>query len=199
MSCARKPLERDAVTHFMVPVADRAVDASPEPAAEPAPDPAPEPSPEPAGPVIPAENREKGVPPDATTAEAGARLLFQAIQQDDPDLAREFFFPAGAFDLVKNMDEPSRYHRKLAAWYEEDIHAEHSRYFGIKTMEFDSFEMGGCTWKEPLSQGNRLPYWSCRNSRIIARSGAKKFDFRIRALINWGPRWYVIHLGPIRS
>jgi hypothetical protein len=200
VSCAPKPAGHDAVTSFIVPArAAPADDPGPDPVPEPVAEPATEPAPEPTGPVIPPENREKGVPPEASTAEEGARLLFEAIKQDDPSLAAEFFFPAPAFDLVKNMDDPSNYHRKLEAWYAEDIHAEHGRYFGVHAMEFDSFEMGGCTWKEPLTQGNRLPYWSCRNSRIIVRSGTKKFDFRIKVLINWGSRWYVIHLGPIRS
>ncbi len=198
-SCARKPVEQDAVTRFIVPPTKASLDPQPDPPSEPAAEPADDPAAEPGGPVIPLENQEKGAVPDATTAEEGARLLFQAIKQDDPTVAGDFFFPAEAFDLVKNMDDPSNYHRKLEAWYAEDIHAEHGRYFGVKAMEFDSFELGGCTWKEPLSQGNKLPYWSCRNSRIITRSGAKKFDYRIRALINWGSRWYVIHLGPIHS
>jgi hypothetical protein len=201
VSCAPKPVEQDSVTRFIVPTQRvAATDPKPDPVTEPvAEDIHAGPAVEPAEPVIPAGNQEKGVPPDASTAREGARLLFEAIKQDDPSLAGEFFFPAAAFDLVKNMDDPSNYYRKLETWYAEDIHAEHGRYFGVSAMQFESFEMGGCTWKEPLTQGNRLPYWSCRNSRIIARSGKKKFDFRIKSLINWGSRWYVIHLGPIRS
>ncbi|MBW2262533.1 MAG: hypothetical protein JRG91_11215 [Deltaproteobacteria bacterium] len=198
-SCARKPVEQDAVTLFIVPTRAAASDPRPDQVNEPVPEPAPDPPAEPAGPVVPVENQEKNVPPDAASAEEGARLLFEAIKKDDPALAEEFFFPAAAFDLVKNMDDASNYHRKLETYYEEDVHAEHGRYFGVKAMEFDSFELGGCTWKEPLTQGNKLPYWSCRNSRIIVRTGTKKFDYRIRALINWGSKWYVIHLGPIRS
>ena len=200
VSCAPKPVEQDSVTRFIVPTQrPTATDPRPDPIVEPVAGPAAEPVTEPAEPVVPAENQEKGEPPDASTAEEGARLLFEAIKQDDPTLAVDFFFPAAAFDIVKNMDDPSNYYGKLEKWYEEDIHAEHGRYFGTSAMEFDSFEMGGCTWKEPMTQGNKIPYWSCRNSRIIVRSGTKKFDYRIRALINWGTRWYVIHLGPIRS
>lgn len=199
VSCSPKPADLDTVTSFNVQTHPAPADPRPDPAPEPVAEPAREPVPEPAEPTVPPENTEMGVPPDASSAEEGARLLFEAIKKDDPTLAADFFFPSAAFDLVKNMDDPSNLHRKLRAWYEEDIHAEHDRYFETSSMEFESFEMGGCTWKEPLTQGNKLPYWSCRNSRIIVSSGSKKFDYRIRALINWGTRWYVIHLGPIRS
>ncbi len=148
---------------------------------------------------VPEENREKGDVPPVASAEEGARRLLAAIKADDPALAAEFFFPASAFDLVKAMLSPGTYHKKLEAFYEEDIHTEHDRYFGAHTFEYDSFEMGRCEWMEPLSQGNKLPYWSCRNSRILARSGTKLFDYRIRYMINWGPNWYVIHLGPVRD
>ena len=150
-------------------------------------------------PGVPVGNMEKGDPPDPASAEAGARLIFDAIRADDPAVAEGFFFPAPAFDLVKNMEHPSNYHRKLVRFFEEDVHAEHGRYTGISSMQFERFEMGGCTWKEPFTQGNRLAYWSCRRSRILVRSGDRLFDFRIDTLINWGATWFVIHLGPARS
>jgi hypothetical protein len=203
LSCGRKTStcsDNDAVTRFVV-ARDAPAAASPPPDA-PADPPGPDPVGEPGAdrpPAVPPENVEKGDPPGPESAEQGARLLFEAIRADDASLASSFFFPAEAFDLVKNMDDPRNYHRKLVKFFEEDIHAEHGRYFGIKSMEFDSFEMGKCSWKEPYTQGNRLPYWSCRASRLIARSGTKRFDFKIHVLINWADRWYVIHLGPIRT
>lgn len=151
-----------------------------------------------APPAIPPENETQGEPPDVQSAEEGARKLLAAIKADDPSLARDFFFPAEAFDLVKAMENPRNYWDRLEKYYDEDIHTEHERYWGVHTFEYDSFEMGHCQWKEPLSQGNRIPYWSCRNSRLLARSGTKLFDYLIKYIINWGDRWYVIHLGPIR-
>jgi hypothetical protein len=198
--CGRKPVPEQreaAVTSFTAPGDHTAMDAVMDLKPEPAPE--AEQAVEDAPPAVPPENREKGQPPAVESAEAGARLLFDAIKADDQSLASGFFFPGPAFDLVKNMDEPARYHRKLVTWFEEDVHTEHERYWGVTTMEYEGFELGGCTWMEPLSQGNRLPYWSCRNSRILARSGKRLFDYRIKAIINWGERWYVIHLGPIRS
>jgi hypothetical protein len=187
----------DSVTSFAVPAAE--LPAAPDAGAVAAPD-ADVAEPEPDGPpIVPAGNRERGEPPDPSSAEQGARKLFEAIRADEPALAMDFLFPAPAFDLVKNMDDPGTYHRKLVRFFEEDVHTEHARYWAVDKMEFDGFEMGACAWQEPYTQGNRLAYWSCRNSRILARSGTKVFDFRIKVLINWGDEWYVIHLGPIRS
>lgn len=203
-SCGRKPAQderADAVTRFVAPPEAPVPETEPEPAvrATGADDAATDPPPEPEAPAVPAENQEQGSPPDPASAEQGARLLFEAIKNDDASLAREFFFPGPAFDLVKNMDDPSNYHRKLLKFFDEDIHAEHGRYWGVEKMEFDSFEMGRCTWTEAYTQGNKLPYWSCRNGRILARSGKKLFDYKVKTMINWGPRWYVVHLGPTRS
>jgi hypothetical protein len=152
----------------------------------------------PATPLVPEQNVVKGTPPPAGSAEEGARLLLEAIRDDDPKRAAGFFFPAAAFDLVKAMAVPGRYHRKLVAWYEEDIHAEHAR-FSDPAWRFQTFELGRCKWQEKGTEGNALPYWSCRGSRVTASAGDRTRRFDIAVLINWGDRWYVTHLGPIRS
>ena len=152
----------------------------------------------PATELVPEENAVKGTPPPADSAEDGARLLLDAIKADDPSIAAGFFFPAAAFDLVKAMAVPGRYHRKLAAWYEEDIRAEHAR-FADPSWRFEALELGRCKWQEKGTEGNALPYWSCRGSRVTATSGGRTRRLDITVLINWGKCWYVTHLGPIRS
>jgi hypothetical protein len=152
----------------------------------------------PATELVPVENAVKGTPPPADSAEGGARLLLDAIQADDPSIAAGFFFPAAAFDLVKAIAAPGRYHRKLVAWYEEDIRAEHAR-FSDPSWQFEALALGRCKWQEKGTEGNALPYWSCRGNRVTARSGDRTRRLDITVLINWGQRWYVTHLGPIRS
>jgi hypothetical protein len=152
----------------------------------------------PATPLVPIENAVRGTPPPAAGAERGARLLLESIKADDPSIAAGFFFPAAAFDLVKAMAVPGRYHRKLVAWYAEDIRAEHAR-FRDPSWQLQAFALGRCRWQEIGTEGNALPYWSCRGSRVTARSGERTRSFDIHVLINWGASWYVTHLGPIRS
>jgi hypothetical protein len=147
---------------------------------------------------VPVENAVQGEPPPFGSAEEGARRLLEAIKAGDPAIAADFFFPAAAFDLVKAMAVPGRYHRRLVAWYGEDILAEHAR-FGDPSWAFEKLERGRCRWQEKGTEGNVLPYWSCRGSRVTARSGERTRTFDIHVLINWGACWYVTHLGKIRS
>jgi hypothetical protein len=148
---------------------------------------------------VPPENVERGTRPDAASAEAGARRLLDAIKADDPKLAAGFFFPADAFDLVKDLPVPGRYHRKLVAWYEEDIHAAHALTRDAGGLAFDRFELGRCRWIDKGVEGNRLPYWSCSRNAIHARAGERAQRFDVHVVINWGKCWYVTHMGPIRK
>ena len=147
---------------------------------------------------VPEQNRTKGDPPDVSGAKEGASKLLDALKRDDPSVAAGFFFPADAFDLVKDMAVPGRYHKKLVRWYEEDIHKEHGRFKSVE-WQFEDIELGRCRWKEPGAEGNKLPYWSCGRNTVTARAGDRIRRFEIRVLINWGENWYVTHLGPIRK
>jgi hypothetical protein len=147
---------------------------------------------------VPRENLEKGTPPAQGSAEAGAAMLLEALRTGDPAAAEGFFFPAAAFDMVKELPVPGRYHRKLVAWYAEDIAAEHPR-FASGDWRLERLELGRCRWMEPGTEGNKVAYWSCRRSFVTARDGDRTRRFEIRVLINWGDRWYVTHLGPIRD
>jgi hypothetical protein len=148
--------------------------------------------------AIPTENRVRGPVPDPSTAEAGARRLLEAIRSGDPTLAHDFFFPADAFDLVKDMPVPGRYLRRLLAWYDEDLRAEHDRLGDAADLVFDRFQLGHCTWMEIHTEGNKLPYWSCHHSILRAHAGDHARSFEVHVIINWGQRWYVTHLGEIR-
>jgi hypothetical protein len=151
-----------------------------------------------ASPSVPEENETKGVLPDVSGAEAGARQLLAAVSRGDPALAADFFFPEEAFDLVKDLPVPARYHRKLVRWYQEDIMKEHPR-FKRGDWQLEKVSLGHCKWKEAGTEGNKLPYWSCRGNFVIATDGERKRRLEIHVLINWGKRWYVTHLGPVRQ
>ncbi len=147
--------------------------------------------------VVPKENLEKGSPPNVSSAKKGAAALLDAIATRSPEKATSFFFPEEAFDLVKDIPKPERYHRRLLTWYEEDIRKEHPRF---KTGEWrvTDVALGRCKWKDIGTEQNKIAYWSCIGNFVTAVSGDKKRRFEIRVLINWGDTWYVTHLGPIR-
>jgi len=150
-------------------------------------------------PLIPPENQAGAAMPDVGSAEPMIRKLFEAIKTDDAALAADFFFPAAAFDLVKNMETPGRYHKKLVEWYTEDIHLAHAMAPDGEGLVYDGFETGKCRWMEPNTEGNKLPYWACRYNYFYGKSGDKRRRFDLRVMINWGKQWYVTHVGPVRK
>jgi hypothetical protein len=148
--------------------------------------------------TIPPENREGSRRPSPAAAEAWAPRLFAAIQADDPEPVIDLYFPADIFDRVKGIADPATYHRRLLRWYREDLHTEHARFSGVASMTYERFQIGRCTWQEAWSEGNRIPYWSCRHNFIHVRDGSRRKSFELRVMINWGTEWYITHLGPIR-
>lgn len=147
---------------------------------------------------VPVENRAKGALPSPRTAEVGAALLVSAMAAGDPAIAGDFFFPEGPFLSLKESWDPGRYHSKLRRWFAEDLAAE-GRRLGAGAWALASFELGRCRWIEAGREGNKIPYWSCRGSTLQVTDGTRSRIFEIHTLINWGERWYVTHLGPVRK
>src|SRR5690606_353788 len=81
-------------------------------------------------PAVPSENDPRATeppprPPAGDTPERAARL-FEAIVRDDPNHAREFFFPREPFLILKGIADPGRYWDVLWRHYERDIHELHA-------------------------------------------------------------------------
>lgn len=152
----------------------------------------------PGPPEVPIENREPGERPDASSVEEQAPLLLEAIRTGDASIALPFFFPADAFDLVKDLPDPRAYHRRMVRWFEEDVEIEHLPFRTTGRLEFERFAFGRCTWTAKGEEGNLLPYWSCRRNRLFARADGRPVQIEIRVMIHWGPRWHVVHLRPVR-
>ena len=122
--------------------------------------------------------------------------LFAAVVKDDPALAEQTFFPRDAFLQVKAMQNPGRYWDRLHARFAHDIHALHAATPGLAHASFDRLELvkrGGLV--QPGQEGNRLPYWASRHSKLHFRVGGQPKSFEVRVLISWQDRWYVIHLS----
>ena len=148
--------------------------------------------------VVPPENREPATRPGPASAEALGRKLLEAIVADDASVAGAAVLPLAPFEILKDLPEPSAYHRRMVRWFEEDLHTEHGKLGGATDLVFERFQFGRCTWQERNSEGNLLPYWSCRRNRIVARRGTRVVELEVRVIINWGTDWYVAHLGPVR-
>lgn len=130
------------------------------------------------------------------TAEEGAKRIFDAIVTNNPEKVIDIFFPLEPFIALKDLKNAQDYHKKLVDWYVKDIQREHNRIKMIKDPEFIGFKSGFCKWKDIGSETNKLAYWSCYRNKIFGKSQTgDKFEIELRAMINWGERWYVTHLG----
>jgi hypothetical protein len=125
--------------------------------------------------------------------------LVQAIVQDDPELARPFFFPVEAYQLVKAIDKPERDH-KYRLWknFVRDVH-EYHRKLGDQPdkAELIAFEPRSerKKWMKPHSEGNKLGYWRMTRNRLRLRDArGDELRFEITSFISWRGEWYVVHL-----
>jgi hypothetical protein len=126
-----------------------------------------------------------------------ARRLWDAIVRDDPALAADAFFPREPFLQIKNMRDPGRYYDKLRARFDADIHALHASTPDLDRATFERLELakrGG--YVRVREEGNRLPYWASRHSRLHYRVGKALRALDVRVIIAWQDAWYVIHLSP---
>src|ERR1019366_1053493 len=91
--------------------------------------------------------------------EARRDALWQAIVTDDPERAKPFFFPLGAYEQVKDVTNPAAdWRHRLVAAYEHDIHALHAR-LGVhatdaKFLGLDVPE-ARARWVEPGEEWNK--------------------------------------------
>jgi len=125
--------------------------------------------------------------------------LWDAIVNDDPARAGDVFFPREPFLRIKAMADPGRYYDRLRARFDQDIHTLHATTPDLGQARFVRFELarrGG--YVLPGEEGNRLPYWASRHSRLVYRVGAAERALEVRVLIAWEDHWFVIHLNEFR-
>jgi hypothetical protein len=126
-------------------------------------------------------------------------LLFRAIVENDPEIARSFFFPLAAYEKVKAIADPNRdWNRRLWKLFVRDIHDYH-RELGDDPAKakLERFELRerDVQWVKPHREGNALGYWRVRRSKLYVTTGAgqsKRLD--LTAMISWRGHWHVVHL-----
>ena len=135
----------------------------------------------------------------SSTFQERIRLLFDAIEQDDPGSARAAFFPLEAYEKVKAIADPKRdWERRLIAAFERDIRAYHRKL----AQEPEKPKLGtlmvptkGIRWMKPGSEGNRVGYYRVLRSEIGYQDAAGRTrKLPILSMISWRGEWYVVHL-----
>jgi hypothetical protein len=125
--------------------------------------------------------------------------LVQAIVNDDPELAKAFFFPVEAYEAVKAIKEPGKdWKRRLFRAFEKSVHQYHKKLGkhaeGTKLVRLDVDEERA-KWMKPGSEGNKLGYYRVTKSHLILEDGkGKERKFELTSMISWRGEWYVVHL-----
>ncbi len=132
--------------------------------------------------------------------EKRVKILFRAIQVDDPKLALAAFFPLTAYELVKATANPKAdFEGRLLKAYARDIHKAHeamgkgaldSQLVGLEVQE-DKMQ-----WMAPGTEGNKLGYFRVLKSKLryVDVSGTPH-AVDVTSLISWRGEWYVVHLA----
>ena len=144
---------------------------------------------------------ERPVASGATFA-AGVQGLWQAVVQDNPDLAMPFFFPKRAYLQVKAISDPATdYEQRLIANYEQDIHTLHSQLGAdAASAQFVGIDVpdGQAVLVQPGEESNKLSYWRVYGTKLRYSLNGATNSFPVTSLISWRGQWYVVHLGEIR-
>ncbi len=146
---------------------------------------------------IPAENQNK--PALESLGSYDAEALVKVLNGEGDDAAIDsLFFSADAFNQVKGIADPAAYFKQLIKWFHNDVTKERSRLKEGAPWTVDGFKRGGCKWKEKGTEANALPYWSCYKNKVLVKNAKGQHEtVEVRAIINWGPHWYITHLGAI--
>jgi hypothetical protein len=139
--------------------------------------------------------------PPLTSADLDERAahLLDAIAQNDPAKADDFFFPKGPFIPLKDVADPGRYFDQLLATYHRDIRSLSAERKDWTGAAFVSFELGTTpTWVAPGKEYNKVGYFRTFGGKLRYRIGDRVKELAVSTIISWNERWYVTHLLPIR-
>jgi hypothetical protein len=132
--------------------------------------------------------------------ERRVKLLFRAIQIDDPEVAIPSFFPKLAYEQVKAIPKPAvDFEARLLAAFRRDIHAAHKALGqGAGSAQLVGLEVPEekAKWMPPGSEGNKLGYHRVLGSKLrYLDGGGAPRAVNVTSLISWRGEWYVVHLA----
>ncbi len=129
---------------------------------------------------------------------ARATALFRAIQTNDAAVARDAFFPVGAYEKVKAIASPrSDWEHRLMAAFGRDIATLHKRHGDAwseaKLVSVD-VPRAAARWMNPGEEGNKLGYYRVYGTSISYDLKGATHKIDVKSLISWRGEWYVVHL-----
>jgi len=185
------------------PSAEASASASPAPSASAA-LPPPEPDPLETPKLLGADGKPLGQTKDRPLVDSPAfqrrlELLWQAIREDDPEIAMPIFFPLVAYEQVKAIEKPGDdWRRRLVKAFERNVHEYHAKLgkdaASTKLLGIDVDE-GRVKWMKPHSEGNALGYFRVTRSKLrYEAADGKERKLDVTSLISWRGEWFVVHL-----
>jgi hypothetical protein len=136
------------------------------------------------------------------TFDGGVQGLWQAVQQDRPELGMPFFFPQAAYLQVKAISDPATdYQQRLIANYEQDVHTLHAQLGAdAASAKFAGIDVpdAQAVLVQPGEESNKLSYWRVYGTTLHYTEDGQEHSFPVTSLISWRGEWYVVHLGEIR-
>ncbi len=131
--------------------------------------------------------------------EQRVKLLFRAIQVDDPKIAAPAFFPLIAYREVKNVaNAEADWNNRLMKAYARDIHKAHEQLGkGAMDAQLVGLEVpeDKAQWMKPGSEGNKLGYFRVLKNKLRYLDAAgNPHAIDITSLISWRGEWYVVHV-----
>ncbi|MEM9694164.1 MAG: hypothetical protein AAGA56_16565 [Myxococcota bacterium] len=123
-------------------------------------------------------------------------LLWKAIEADDPELARSFFFPKVAYESVKAIAKPGRdWERRLWRLFTRDVHAYHEKIGEGATFVGYDVPSPGVQWMKRGREGNAIGYYRVKRSQLRYRKGdGEEQKLEVTSMMSWRGQWYVVHL-----
>ncbi len=126
-------------------------------------------------------------------------LLWQAIVADDPEIAKDVFFPVVAYEIVKDIEKPAAdWKHRLMKAFSRNIHGYHKKLgedaSKAKLLGVD-IDDKRVKWIEPGKEGNKKGYFRVTRNKLRyqdAEGNEKKLE--ITSLISWRGEWFVVHL-----
>ena len=125
-----------------------------------------------------------------------ARRLFEAIAKNDPELARDFFFPRAAYEKVKAIKHPGRdWDARLWKLFVRDVGDYHRKVGDAPVFVRVEVPIEKSEWMKPHREGNAIGYHRVKRAQLVYRDGeGKERSLEITSMISWRGEWYVVHL-----
>lgn len=141
---------------------------------------------------------ESSMPAMTVTDDLLVRMkhLFEAVTQDNPDLAMDALFPRDGYVSARDVADPQKaWDSKVSGGYRRAIERTHKRTKGIAHAKFVSFELGHAMQQVPPKKKDfKKPLWRVKHSKLTFMIDGKTRHLDVAEMTAWRGNWYVTRL-----